>query len=96
MVCVLTQGQEDGVHLDRLCLVCKVNKACRGILPTFADVILGLAMTQFFRKHVEDEYHFLFDYPVYSSIRASHASLSARCKANACDGFIKVVIGAVS
>ena len=49
--------------------------------------------------NVEDEHHFWFDCPAYSSIRASHANLfqCARsvsgffdsCEANACGGFIR-------
>ena len=50
-------------------------------------------------QQVEDEHHFLFDCPAYSSIRASHASLFQcacsvsdffdSCEANACGGFIR-------
>ena len=50
-------------------------------------------------QHVEDEHHFLFDCPVYSSLRASHASLFqhacsvsdffTRCEVNMCGGFIR-------
>ena len=50
-------------------------------------------------QQVEDEHHFLFDCPMYSSIRASHASVFQRacsvsdffanCEANACGGFIR-------
>ncbi|KAL3160353.1 hypothetical protein ABBQ32_010687 [Trebouxia sp. C0010 RCD-2024] len=48
-------------------------------------------------QQVEDEHHFLFDCPMYSSIRASHAIVFQRacsvsdffayCEANACGGF---------
>ena len=48
---------------------------------------------------MEDEHHFLFDCPAYSSIRGSHANLSQcacsvseifdSCKANACGGVIR-------
>ncbi len=50
-------------------------------------------------QHVEDEHHFIFDCPLYSHIRAKHASLFqqttfvsdffARCEPNACGGFIR-------
>ena len=50
-------------------------------------------------QDVEDEHHFLFDCPAYSSIRASHANLFQcacsvfgffdNCEANACGGFIR-------
>ena len=50
-------------------------------------------------QQVEDEHHFLFDCPAYSSIRASHANLFQcacsvsdffdSCEANACGGFIR-------
>ena len=50
-------------------------------------------------QQVEDEHHFLFDCPVYTSIRAGHASLFqhacsvsdffAKCEANTCGGFIR-------
>ena len=50
-------------------------------------------------QHMKDEHHFLFDCPVYSSLRASHASLFQQacsvsdfcigCEANACGGFIR-------
>ena len=50
-------------------------------------------------QQVEDEHHFLFDCPAYSSIRASHASLFQcacsvsdffdSCEANACGGLIR-------
>ena len=50
-------------------------------------------------QQVEDEHHFLFDCPMYSYIRASHASVFQRacsvsdffatCEANACGGFIR-------
>ena len=50
-------------------------------------------------QQVEDEHHFLFDCPMYSSIRSSHASLFQRacsvsdffasCEPNACGGFIR-------
>ena len=49
--------------------------------------------------NVEDEHHFWFDCPAYSSIRASHANLFQcacsvsgffdSCEANACGGFIR-------
>ena len=50
-------------------------------------------------QDVEDEHHFLFECPAYSSIRASHANLYQcacsvsgffdNCEANACGGFIR-------
>ena len=50
-------------------------------------------------QDVEDDHHFLFDCPAYSSIRASHANLFQcacsvsgffdNCEANACGGFIR-------
>ena len=50
-------------------------------------------------QQLEDEHHFLFDCPAYSSIRASHANLfQCACsvsdffdnrEANACGGFIR-------
>ncbi len=50
-------------------------------------------------QQVEDEHHFLFACPMFSSIRASHASLFQRacsvsdffasCESNACGGFIR-------
>ena len=77
---------KNNVHLDRedsLCLVCS-SKHCSSATSC---------------QDMEDEQHFLFDCPVYSSIWTSHASLFqhtrsvtdlfSKCEPNACDGFIR-------